>query len=306
MADTINGSNVNPEPSMIKVTHDVNGNVIYPVTREEAVILKDGTLLSDKIESLHSITEVNDFIRDQFNAMDQQAELIQSSLENVNAITEDILVYDDDMLISVDTEVDAIDYQSIINNVNETVMDINAHAVMHEDDDAINVPITTLYGQIIELKRTINSVSNRLTILENRYSSLPSEFIMCDDDENSADSVLVPELSEELAKMNNTVLSFAERVGRLEANDEYCVVYEDESVLDSNSPSGEMDLVALRAALGDSSQLPENTDVIELLLQLVEKVGLGETDPDYITTKDMDILVTKSLDEIIFKEEVSE
>ena len=117
MADTINGSNVNPEPTLVKIAHDVDGNPIYPITREEAVILRDGVLLSDRLDEFYSIRDVTDLITTQFNKMDSQAEKINELIGQTESITDDVLVFDDDLISTeVDTNVEAINYQELVNN----------------------------------------------------------------------------------------------------------------------------------------------------------------------------------------------
>ena len=247
--------------NMIKITHDVDGNPIYPVTSEEAIILRDGVMLSDRLDEFYSIRDVTDLITEQFDEMNQQSERINQLIDQSEQLTEDVLVFDDDLASTVDTGVESIDYQYIVQEINNEVSQINSEAVCHMDDADVRVPINTLYGQISDLKAEVRRLTNRITILEQCINNQSGQG-------SASGTTTSPEIMEELQRMNTIILGYADRIGQLEASSEFALVFQDEAITNSETGSLEEDLVSLRATLGDRKQLPAETDVISLLLEI--------------------------------------
>lgn len=244
---TVNDEEVVSPKTNVKVTHDVDGNVIYAVTREEAVILKDGTLLSNKLETLKSAVEMADVLQNQNKIIDGVVNSVDAKLEELSELTEDSIVFDDDLDIDPETDIEVIDYKKQLADMQNKLNTFSFSTVKHIDREKLSIPLTTLTEDVVNLKAQFIQLSSKLAQMETQLGEIADsdDIVLSMDDETSESAILVPKLSAELLKMNDNLLKYAERIGKIEA--------------------------LLEDKLGDTSRLQPGETVISLLLQLLNR-----------------------------------
>lgn len=94
--------------------YNVNGNKVYPITCEDAIILKDGTLLSDKLSSLKTAEEISKEIQRKFEEIDEKISGIETTERKE-------LVFSDDEDIQFEFSIDVV---SEINDIKKEISEL--------------------------------------------------------------------------------------------------------------------------------------------------------------------------------------
>lgn len=222
-------------PSNVKVIHDVDGSPFYPITHESAIVLKDGTLLGDKLDRLNKASELSDVIKRQEEKINNANEELKESIQNYNQLIDstEFLVFDDDLDLPTNQLPHVIDYKKMCEESYKNFQEMNGFMVGHVDDTPTDIPLVTVMQEIVNIQNTLSKVSYTVSELTVRVNEL--------EDSKPSNTVITKSVdTQELRKMNDNLLAIKEKVDMLDSK------------------------------IGDLSQLPEGETLVSLLLKLTK------------------------------------
>ena len=182
----------------IVLARDKDGNIIYPVTSEDAVLLRDGSYLSDKLDTL----KVAENISGKVNAAIRE---VEETLSELDELTEDALVFDDELATS---ELEVYDVTELLNSIENKMQVLYRLAIIADEDEEISLVVEkTILENIDLIKFELELLKSTIDNIGSDYTG--KEIVYDDDEEYEADgTILTGSLSEELIKLNNKLNNF--------------------------------------------------------------------------------------------------
>ena len=182
----------------IVLARDKDGNIIYPVTSEDAVLLRDGSYLSDKLDTL----KVAENISGKVNAAIRE---VEETLSELDEITEDALVFDDELATS---ELEVYDVTELLNSIENKMQVLYRLAIIADEDEEISLVVEkTILENLDLIKFELELLKSTIDNIGSDYTG--KEIVYDDDEEYEADgTILTGSLSEELIKLNNKLNNF--------------------------------------------------------------------------------------------------
>ena len=182
----------------IVLARDKDGNIIYPVTSEDAVLLRDGSYLSDKLDTL----KVAENISGKVNAAIRE---VEETLSELDELTEDALVFDDELATS---ELEVYDVTELLNSIENKMQVLYRLAIIADEDEEISLVVEkTILENLDLIKFELELLKSTIDNIGSDYTG--KEIVYDDDEEYEADgTILTGSLSEELIKLNNKLNNF--------------------------------------------------------------------------------------------------
>ena len=182
----------------IVLARDKDGNVIYPVTSEDAVLLRDGSYLSDKLDTL----KIAENMSGKVNAVIKE---VKDTLTELDELTEDSLVFDDELATS---DLQVHDVTELLNSIENKMQILYRLAVIADEDEEISLIVEkTILENLELLKVEIEILKATIDNIGDEYTG--KEIVYDDDEEYEPDGIILTgSLSEELIKLNNKLNNF--------------------------------------------------------------------------------------------------
>lgn len=269
----------NNENRKITVAHDKDGNIIYPITRANAVILnnEENSSLESVLEQnkkaiddmqtnfvgMEGVKEIKETLDEHKLAGQELDELVyaEDEREGIENILEKYIILDDIDLSQLD-ENDVINYGEKLAKLIRYIKDIQRESVKHdiiedglEDRYTARVNLNTVKQEISNLKAEIVKMKSEIITMNNKVTDFLGTDIYNSIEQNLLDSVetkyLNPMMQNYILKNQSEIASLQYRVGALETAAD-CL---------------EQDVLNIYRILGikDISELPESRTVSDIL-----------------------------------------